>query len=140
VIAAVVALAADRLARAGAGAGAVRPTAEDLARFVVPVTADPVATRPRVSVGADPFESAADVAAAIDSANVASSVAPRTRPRLTAILTADNSRVAVIDDATVAVGDHLRDGSRVTAIHADRVWLVARDGQWRVLSLTPSRH
>lgn len=136
-IAAVVALAADRLARAGTVTGMVRPGAEDLARFVSPMASDSVAPRPRVSVGTDPFESAADVAMTVESPDATGPTA-RTGPRLTAILMADNSRVAVIDDATVSVGDHLRDGSRVTAIHADRVWLVERNGQWRMLTLTSS--
>jgi hypothetical protein len=138
-MAAMVALAADRFARSGSGAGGIqRGNAEDIARFVVPVVPDSTAPRPRVLVGADPFASAATVAMTVDSSDVARATPSRSGPRLTAILTADNSRVAVIDDATVSIGDFLRDGSRVTAIQKDRVWLVERTGQWRMLTLTSS--
>jgi hypothetical protein len=55
---------------------------------------------------------------------------------LTAILISDERRVAVIDEATVRVGDVLRDGARVSAIQADRVWVVEKNGQWRMLTLS----
>jgi hypothetical protein len=132
-----VALAAEGFARVGgSGAAATRrgAAAEDLARFVTPLSLDSASSRRQVSVAADPFEVAAISMLPADSEDVDR---PTTaRARLTAILVADNSRVAVIDDATVSVGDYLRDGSRVTAIQSDRVWLVERSGQWRMLSLT----
>jgi hypothetical protein len=55
---------------------------------------------------------------------------------LTAILISDERRVAVIDDATVGIGDVLRDGARVSAIQPDRVWLVGKNGRWRMLTLS----
>ena len=55
---------------------------------------------------------------------------------MTAILIADERRVAVIDEATFKVGDVLRDGARVSAIQADRVWVVEKDGRWQMLTLT----
>src|SRR5207247_2965191 len=54
---------------------------------------------------------------------------------LTAILVSDQRRVAVIDDATVGIGDVLRDGARVSAIQPDRVWVVDKSGRWRMLTL-----
>jgi hypothetical protein len=54
---------------------------------------------------------------------------------LTAILIADDRRVAVIDDATVSVGDVLSDGSRVSSIQPNRVFVVEKNGRWRTLTL-----
>jgi hypothetical protein len=59
---------------------------------------------------------------------------------LTAILISDQRRVAVIDEATVGVGDVLRDGARISAIQADRVWVVQKNGQWRMLTLSKPEH
>lgn len=42
----------------------------------------------------------------------------------------------MIDEATVKVGDVLRDGARVAAIQTDRVWVVEKDGRWQMLTLT----
>jgi hypothetical protein len=59
---------------------------------------------------------------------------------LTAILIVSEDRsVAVIDDAVVSVGDKLADGARVDAIRSDRVSVVERNGQKRVLTLTAGR-
>lgn len=141
-VAAVVALAADRYARADSRAALAKgaANAEDLSRFVMPFASETIAPRSGVSVGADPFGAASIPELPLDSPGIdrPPPVAPRSRSRLTAILVADNSRVAVIDDATVSVGDFLRDGSRVSSIQHDRVWLVDRNGQWRMLSLTSS--
>jgi hypothetical protein len=142
-IAAVLALAADRYARGDSRAPSVRNavSAQDLARFVTPFHYEPIASRSMVAVGVDPFGGAASFSELpVDSGDLdRPGASPRARTRLTAILVADNSRVAVIDDATVSVGDILRDGSRVSAIQHDRVWLVDRNGQWRMLSLISSR-
>ena len=60
--------------------------------------------------------------------------------RLTAILIiSDDRSVAVIDEAVVSVGDRLADGARVDAIRSDRVSVVERNGQKRVLTLTAGR-
>lgn len=107
---------------------------DDIARFVrAPVRAD--SAQPLFSgvIFSDPFATRAAESAESRPAPVAGArVAPR---RLTAILITDDRRVAVIDDSTVAVGDVLRDGARVSAIHADRVWVVDPAGQWRALML-----
>jgi Flp pilus assembly protein CpaB len=58
---------------------------------------------------------------------------------LTAILISDQRSVAVIDEAVVGVGDRLPDGARVDAIQSDRVVVVERNGQRRVLTLTTGR-
>lgn len=139
-VAAVVALAADRYARALSPAAPARGTAEELSRFVMPFTSESIADRSAVSVGVDPFGATSFSELPVDSPGIDPSApaAPRSTRRLTAILVADNSRVAVIDDATVSVGDFLRDGSRVSAIQRDRVWLVDRSGQWHMLSLPSS--
>jgi hypothetical protein len=59
--------------------------------------------------------------------------------RLTAILISDDRSVAVIDEMVVSVGDKLPDGARVDAIRSDRVSVVERNGQRRVLTLTTGR-
>lgn len=55
---------------------------------------------------------------------------------LSAILVADDRRVAVIDDAAVGVGDLLPDGARVSAIQPNRVFVVDSKGRWQTLTLT----
>ena len=56
--------------------------------------------------------------------------------QLTAVLIADERRVAVIDDTVVRVGDVLRDGSRVSAIQPTGVWIIEKNGTWRLLTLS----
>jgi len=56
--------------------------------------------------------------------------------RLTGVLIADERRVARIDDRLVRVGDVLRDGSRVTAIQPTGVWIIDKNGTWRLLTLS----
>jgi hypothetical protein len=144
VVAAVVALAAERLA--GEPAPSVplaRAANEDIGGFVTPVGYEGMLPSSGMAVGIDPFggqsrESQAEYSVVeTDPSGVVGAGPARTAAgrRLTAILVADNRRVAVIDDATVGVGDLLRDGSRVSAIQADRVWVVNRSGQWQMLSL-----
>lgn len=143
-MAAAVALAAERLAGEPARAVATsRDAGEDIGSFVTPVGSDWMLPSFRMSVGIDPFSGqAADQpreVGAVREVGAGSSV-PAAGRRLTAILVADNRRVAVIDDATVNVGDLLRDGSRVSAIQPDRVWVVDKNGQWQVLSLRNQAH
>jgi hypothetical protein len=140
VVAAVVALAAERLA--GEPAPSVplaRAANEDIGGFVTPVGYAGMLPSSGMAVGIDPFggqsrESQAEYSVVGPGPSGAGPARTAGR-RLTAILVADNRRVAVIDDATVGIGDLLRDGSRVSAIQADRVWVVNRAGQWQMLSL-----
>lgn len=143
--AAAIALAADRLAAAPEPRPVGAPSASpEIAPFVAPLAGDSALPSFRQIVAVDPFESRggreprAAVASGVATPTVPS--APTVRPQggrlLTAILIADERRVAVIDEATVKVGDVLRDGSRVSAIQADRVWVVEKDGRWQMLTLT----
>ena len=141
-----IALAADRLSAAPERDTVGAPTASpEISPFVAPLRRDSALPSFRQTVAVDPFERRggrvveADVASGEASPTVRT--APTARPQgggrqLTAILIADERRVAVIDDATVRVGDVLRDGARVSAIQADRVWVVERDGRWQMLTLT----
>lgn len=138
-----VALAADRLTAAPAHSTSVPAIGggvhRDVAAYLVPADVDSLFPRFGGRVTTDPFgeprrgpEHSA-VASRLD----APTVPPTARGRmLTAILIADERRIAVIDDATVKVGDVLRDGARVSAIQPDRVWVVEKDGRWRMLTLT----
>jgi hypothetical protein len=141
VVAALVALAAERLA--GEPAQSVplaRAANEDIGGFVTPVRSEGMVPSTGMAVGIDPFggqsrESQAEYSVVETGPSGAGPARVAAGRRLTAILVADNRRVAVIDDATVGVGDLLRDGSRVSAIQVDRVWVVNRAGQWQMLSL-----
>jgi hypothetical protein len=141
-----IALAADRLSAAPepsprpVGTPSASP---EIAPFVVPLAGDSALPSFRQIVAVDPFESRGGGAARL---TVASGAATPTLPsaltarpqggrQLTAILIADERRVAVIDEATVKVGDVLRDGARVSAIQTDRVWVVEKDGRWQMLTL-----
>lgn len=140
ILAAAVAVAADRFAgTAGRTASTVRRGgAEDLGRFVTPFVAAGDTAALAVAVGVDPFDPGAAPLPTFEAESPSTAQpAQPARQRLTAILAADNRRMAVIDDATVGVGDVLRDGSRVSSIQANRVWLVERSGQFRMLSLNP---
>lgn len=143
-VSASVALAAERLATAPArpttpgtmGAGGVA----DISDFAVPVGSDSRLPQFGMNVRIDPFDSRQ---AGVDQSDIASQAGISTVPpssgggrRLTAILVADERRVAVIDDAMVSVGDVLRDGARVAAIQPDRVFVVDKNGRWRTLTLT----
>jgi hypothetical protein len=145
VVSASVALAADRI---GGGTASSRVVATgsldaaalgDVGDFMMPIGADVVLPRYRMNVRIDPFGrltavEQADVASQGSARTVASS--PAQGRGLTAILIADQRRVAVIDDAAVGVGDVLRDGARVAAIQPDRVFVVGKNGRWRTLTLT----
>ena len=138
-------MAAERLVAAPARVTALATSPNgglpDIGNFVARTWGDSVAPGFHTSVTVDPFESRPPsfeqlgVASATDVPTVLPSTAPGGL-RLTAILVAAERRVAVIDDATVSVGDVLPDGARVSAIQPDRVWVVERDGRWRMLTLT----
>ena len=140
-LSAAIALAADRLATSPVGASGARSDAgADVAPFMTPVSPDSTGSRVQVRVPVDPFGRAepsidhSAVASGAQSGTVSTTtIAGR---RLTAILIADERRIAVIDDATVKVGDVLRDGARVAVIDPDRVWLSDRNGRMRLLTLS----
>jgi hypothetical protein len=138
-----VALAAERLtapSKRPASSGALDAAAGDIASFVAPLRADSVLPRFHMSVWSDPFGRRLDAGAqsGVASATSRPTVPPAsaTGRALTAILISDKRRVAVIDDAAVGVGDVLRDGARVSAIQPDRVWVVEKNGRWRMLTLS----
>lgn len=143
--AAAIALAADRLSAAPEPGPVGAPSASpEISPFVAPLSGDSALPSFRQSVAVDPFD---DDAGRAGRSTVASGAtiptvpsAPTARPQggrhLTAILIADERRVAVIDESTVKVGDVLRDGARVSAIQPDRVWVVEKDGRWQLLTLT----
>lgn len=148
-----VALAAERLAsatpRAATASGVNRGALSDVSSFVGRVGHDSPLPKFRMPVRVDPFdryresfdrdrESSDQVAVASPTGTptVPSSSAAAGGRRLTAILVADQRRVAVIDDTAVSVGDLLRDGARVSAIQLDRVFVVETNGRWRTLTLT----
>jgi hypothetical protein len=47
--------------------------------------------------------------------------------------------VAVVDEVVVNIGDQLADGARVVGIQSDRVEIVEKNGQRRVLTLRAGR-
>ena len=139
---ALLALAAERLrprAMTSRGpAAAATMSALDVGEFLRPARADTPFGRFHPVIQPDPFVSAvarAQESIASGSAGPTVPTTPAPGTRLTAILVADDRRVAVIDDAAVSVGDVLRDGARVSAIQPDRVYVVEKDGRWRMLTL-----
>jgi hypothetical protein len=110
-------------------------TPGDITAFVTPMRSDWTQPSSAMNIGIDPFPGRSDEPGLPQSGGPAVA-RPAGARRLTAILVADDRRVAVIDDAAVSVGDLLRDGARVSAIQPDRVWVVDRRGQWRMLTLT----
>ena len=140
-LSAAIALAVDRLATSPVGASDARSDAgADVAPFMTPLAADSSRTQVAIHIPVDPF---GRTELRVDHSSVASSPRAGTvsstsiaGQRLTAILIADERRIAVIDDVTVKVGDTLRDGARVAAIQADRVWVSDRTGRMRMLTLT----
>ena len=135
-----VALAAERLtmvAKRPGTSGAIDASG-DVASFVAPLGAVSEFRRFHATMWNDPLGHRVDVE---PQQGVASAARRPTVPAssaghgLTAILVSDERRVAVIDDATVGIGDVLRDGARVSAIQPDRVWVVDKSGRWRMLTL-----
>lgn len=139
-----VALAADTFT--GGGASPRLPAAtggdrlSDISGFVGRNGEDSLLPRFRIPIRMDPFgdrwEPGGQPAVASQAGGPTVPSSSAGGRRLTAILIADERRVAVIDDATVRVGDVLRDGARVSAILPDWVMLVAKNGGWRKLTLT----
>jgi len=120
------------------GPGGADANGWNVAGFVAPLRPDSDLPRFHMSVWADPLGHGSDVSAqqSVASATSRPTVPPSSAGGgLTAILVSDDRRVAVIDDATVGVGDVLRDGARVSAIQPDRVWVVDKNGRWRMLTL-----
>jgi hypothetical protein len=145
VASATVALAAERLSappRKSAGGALDAAAVGDVGHFMTPVGADSMLSRFRVNVRIDPLEARqgfaeqSDIASAGGIPTVPSSARSSNGRGLTAILIADERRVAVIDEATVSVGDVLGNGARVAAIQPDRVFVVEKNGRWRTLTLT----
>ena len=136
--AAVLALAADRLSAAPSGFSAPgAQTVGDIGGFMSPVTGDAPFTPSEIRVLADPLASR-EIAVARDAGGRTVQSSGRTR-QLTAILITDEKPVAVIDGSVVNVGDTLPDGGRVGVIREDRVAIVDRNGQWRVLTISAPR-
>lgn len=136
--AAVVAAAANRAAGRDATVS-VTPGASafgDIAQFIGGPVADSAVRSFPLDMARDPLIGDADVNSTVASGSNAPTVSPTAERKLTAVLIADERRVAVIDDAAVSVGDVLRDGSRVSAIQPNGVWLIDRSGRWRMLTLS----
>jgi hypothetical protein len=142
VVSVLVALAAERIAtsqpRVSTPGALDAALLADIGDFVVPIRTDTAIPQFRMPVRLDPFDSRR---LDVGQSNVAPQAGVPTVPsaggrRLTAVLIADERRVAVIDDAAVRVGGMLRDGARVAAIQPDRVFLVEKNGRWRTLTLT----
>lgn len=141
---AAIALAASRLSAASERrpAGGISASPE-ISPFIAPAGAAPAVPTFSQTVAVDPFDpdagkpAQAGVASGEPTPTVRSASGTlSSERRLTAILIADERRVAVIDETTVSVGDVLRDGSQVSAIQPDRVWVVEKNGRWQVLTLT----
>ena len=141
-----IALAADRLAAAPkpGPVGASPSASPEIAPFVTPQAGDSALPRFGQIVPVDPFErrggrtSGHTVALGATTPTLPSAptAPPQRGRRLTAVLIADERRVAGIDEAALKVGDVLRDGARVSATQADRVSVVEKDGRWQMLTLT----
>ncbi|MEX2179721.1 MAG: hypothetical protein WD801_13475 [Gemmatimonadaceae bacterium] len=138
--AALVALTVEQLSADPRGPATARDDAmDDVGAFMTPGLVGLPFDRPEVRLQFDPFVSARrqlDVAPTPGTPTVSAS--RRTR-QLTAILIADDRPVAVIDGTVVSVGDMLSDGARITAIRADRVAVMERNGQHRALTMSTVR-
>jgi hypothetical protein len=139
------ALAADRLAadpRGTAVRGVTLDSLGDADSFAAPLGVDYTIPDFVDNLRIDPLEgrsaSASTPAIASSRGNPTVST-PTAGRRLTAVLVADDRPVAVIDDEVVEVGGRLKDGARISAIRGDRVWVVEKDGKWRVLTLAAGR-
>ena len=139
-----IAVAAERFAAVPqqplAAAAAAGQVGGDISKFVAPITFDSMVPPFRVPIRVDPFEFRTRsvepaVASSAGSRTVASSAAEGGHVH-TAILGADDRRVAVIDDEAVRVGDVLPDGARVSAIQPNQVFVVDTKGRWQTLTLT----
>jgi len=138
---ALLALVADRVAAAPVRRSSANALADvpDVGSLIARIRADSVSSPLRIGLAVDPFETHLE---SVEQSGVAHEVSPPTVPAspahgggLTAILVADQGRVAVIDDKLVSVGDMLADSARVSSIQDDRVWVVEKNGRWRMLTL-----
>ena len=120
------------VARAGIPGG-------DISGFIAPQAVSSMVPPFRLPIRVDPFELTEQVHETAV-ASLPGSPTVRTSSTggrvLSAILVADDRRVAVIDDAAVGVGDVLPDGARVSAIQPNRVFVVDSKGRWQTLTLT----
>ena len=113
-----------------------RGTGGDISGFVAPLAFDSLVSPFRSPVPDDPFFGGVS-AGESPVASTAGLHTVRTSSRtLTAILVANDRRVAVIDDEVVGVGDILPDGARVAAIQPNRVSIVDSQGRFQTLTLT----
>lgn len=137
VLSVAVALAAQRVSAASRAALAGSTDAGEIAEFIVPAGAVPAMTHSTSNLPVDPFgpRQAAAEEFAVASGQGAPTLSSSSGRRLTAILIADDRRVAVIDERAVGVGTVLVDGSRVASIQSDRVHVVDKTGRWRTLTL-----
>jgi len=139
-MAATIAVAADRLTSTSLSVTTRVATGADISEFVAPIGFDSMIPPIRTPVRIDPFD--ATDAERFDSPVASWPASPTVRTPssggrlLTAILVADDRRIAVIDDAVVGVGDVLPDGARVSAIQPNRVFVVDSKGRWHTLTLT----
>jgi hypothetical protein len=138
-----IAVAAERLTASPTGAIAPAATGAgtDISGFVAPLGFDSMVAPFRIPIRIDPFGAAAsteepDVAYVPGTRTVRTSSDDAAGRVLTAILVADDRRVAVIDDEAVKVGDVLPDGARVSAIQPTKVFLVDSKGRFHTLTLT----
>jgi hypothetical protein len=144
-LSAAIAVVAERVAEPPRGliaGSAARGSAvgNDISGFVAPPVFDSMIPPFRMPLRRDPFATGASreesaVASSLDSRTVRTSSASGGHV-LSAILVANDRRVAVVDDEAVGVGDVLSDGARVSAIQPDRVLVVDSRGRWQTLTLT----
>lgn len=120
------------------------PAAEELealGRFMTPAPLQGVPAIANASGmrldGPDPFASN-DYTKIIDTAGAAPVQPVRERNVVSAILIANDRRVAVIDETLVSVGSTLPGGFRVTAIENDHIVIVTPDGVRRMLAIRDS--
>jgi hypothetical protein len=136
-----IAVAAERLSSTPAAPAvpARDPLGTDISDFVGPLGFDSMVPPFRIPVSGDPFGRRSGMTTpAVASGRTPSTVRTSAGGAhvLTAILVADDRRVAVIDDEAVRVGDVLPDGARVTAIQPNRVFVVDSKGRFQTLTLT----
>jgi hypothetical protein len=135
------ALAAERLAaRARAPLPQLAGIAAlgDIGEFVAPASVELAGEMALPPLRVDPFGGSSAVFPVAPGARTPT-VSGRAGRQLTAILIADDRPVAVIDGVVVNLGDVLPDGGRVASIRSDRVAISEKNGQMRVLTLSPGR-
>jgi hypothetical protein len=141
-----IAVVAERLTSAAPlpAAGAAQAgglAGSDISGFIAPLGFDSMVPPFQMPVRIDPFDSRISastpaVAYGGGTRTVRPSGANSSGRVLTAILVANDRRVAVIDDAAVSVGGVLSDGTRVSAIQPSKVFLVDTKGRFHTLTLT----